>query len=217
MVWSDCNVMPLLLSCAGTVAYMAPEVLQKGAMAMPADVYSFAMLMLELWTGEIVYSGINSHQVALRQTLPCSSATAKATLSHYIKQHAAHQVKACCAQSSCAQRNCKWPRMAGPALGQLSGPLLVLSGHRSPCVVHILGHERNDRAAPELGFRIRRCCSRCSPGRSRPCRTTCRPAYRALLGQCWATDPAARPKIQAVLPQLCTMLEELRTQQATLF
>ena len=50
-------------SCAGTVAYMAPEVLQKGAMAMPADVYSFAMLMLELWTGCIVYSGINSHQV----------------------------------------------------------------------------------------------------------------------------------------------------------
>jgi hypothetical protein len=42
---------------------MAPEVLQKGAMAMPADVYSFAMLMLELWTGEIVYCGINSHQV----------------------------------------------------------------------------------------------------------------------------------------------------------
>ena len=50
----------------GTVAYMAPEVLQKGAMAMPADVYSFAMLMLELWTGEIVYSGINSHQVGAR-------------------------------------------------------------------------------------------------------------------------------------------------------
>ncbi len=44
---------------------MAPEVLQKGAMAMPADVYSFAMLMLELWTGEIVYSRINSHQVVL--------------------------------------------------------------------------------------------------------------------------------------------------------
>ena len=44
---------------------MAPEVLQKGAMAMPADVYSFAMLMLELWTGEIVYSRINSHQVLL--------------------------------------------------------------------------------------------------------------------------------------------------------
>ena len=48
---------------------MAPEVLQKGAMAMPADVYSFAMVMLELWTGEIVYSGINSHQV---DSLPIS-------------------------------------------------------------------------------------------------------------------------------------------------
>lgn len=47
---------------------MAPEVLQKGAMAMPADVYSFAMLMLELWTGEIVYSGINSHQAGLSAT-----------------------------------------------------------------------------------------------------------------------------------------------------
>ena len=53
---------------------MAPEVLQKGAMAMPADVYSFAMLMLELWTGEIVYSGINSHQV----TVICQA--------HYIPQ-----------------------------------------------------------------------------------------------------------------------------------
>ena len=58
--WSTCGK---AVSCTGTVAYMAPEVLQKGAMAMPADVYSFAMLMLELWTGEIVYSGINSHQV----------------------------------------------------------------------------------------------------------------------------------------------------------
>ena len=38
-------------------------------MAMPADVYSFAMLMLELWTGEIVYCGINSHQV---DSLPIS-------------------------------------------------------------------------------------------------------------------------------------------------
>ncbi|CAK0758375.1 hypothetical protein CVIRNUC_002615 [Coccomyxa viridis] len=107
----------------GTVAYMAPEVLQKGAMAMPADVYSFAMLMLELWTGEIVYSGINSHQVLFQ----------------------------------------------------------VFSGQKPP--------------VPD----------------DMP------PGYRALLGQCWATDPAARPKIQAVLPQLCSMLEELRTQQATLF
>lgn len=49
---------------AGTVAYVAPEVLQRGIMAMPADVYSYSMLMLELWNGERVYNGINSHQVS---------------------------------------------------------------------------------------------------------------------------------------------------------
>lgn len=32
-------------------------------MAMPADVYSFSMLMLELWTGELIYKGVNTHQV----------------------------------------------------------------------------------------------------------------------------------------------------------
>lgn len=42
--------------------------LQRGVMTMPADVYSFAMLMLELWVGDIVYKGINSHQVRTRHT-----------------------------------------------------------------------------------------------------------------------------------------------------
>jgi hypothetical protein len=49
---------------AGTVAYVGPEVLQRGAIAMPADVYSFAMLLMELWTGDIMYKGINYHQVS---------------------------------------------------------------------------------------------------------------------------------------------------------
>lgn len=52
----------LRLCLAGTIAYVAPEVLQTGAMGMPADVYSFAMLMLELWKGELVYRGVNTHQ-----------------------------------------------------------------------------------------------------------------------------------------------------------
>ena len=50
---------------AGTIAYVAPEVLQIGSMARPADVYSFAMLLLELWEGELVYRGVNTHQVYL--------------------------------------------------------------------------------------------------------------------------------------------------------
>jgi hypothetical protein len=52
----------LRLCLAGTIAYVAPEMLQTGAMGMLADVYSFAMLMLELWKGELVYRGVNTHQ-----------------------------------------------------------------------------------------------------------------------------------------------------------
>ncbi len=43
---------------------MAPEVLQRGVVAMPADVYSYSMLMLELWEGEPVYKDVNMHQVS---------------------------------------------------------------------------------------------------------------------------------------------------------
>jgi hypothetical protein len=42
---------------------MSPEVFQDGALAMPADVYSFSMLMLELWTGEPIFKGDSLHQV----------------------------------------------------------------------------------------------------------------------------------------------------------
>jgi hypothetical protein len=43
------------------------------------------------------------------------------------------------------------------------------------------------------------------------------PSYRAVLAQCWATDPSARPKFHEVLPQLCEMLDAIRTQSAPLF
>ena len=111
--------MASLLPCAGTVAYMAPEVLQKGAMAMPADVYSFAMLMLELWTGEIVYSGINSHQVTLCRTpllLPCGCAAAQR---REARQRTVIMGRPA-APSSCAYGTCKWSHPAEAASGQLS-------------------------------------------------------------------------------------------------
>lgn len=43
------------------------------------------------------------------------------------------------------------------------------------------------------------------------------PGYRAVLAQCWATDPSARPKINEILPQLCDMLNATRMQTAPLF
>ena len=45
---------------------MSPEVLQRGCISKPGDVYSFAMLMLEVWTGEVLYRGILYHQVGLQ-------------------------------------------------------------------------------------------------------------------------------------------------------
>ena len=43
------------------------------------------------------------------------------------------------------------------------------------------------------------------------------PSYRAVLAQCWATDPSARPKISEILPQLCDMLNAIRTQTMPMF
>ena len=50
---------------------MAPEVLQMGSLSMSADVYSFAMIMLELWTGEAIYKDIPAHQARCRPCLSC--------------------------------------------------------------------------------------------------------------------------------------------------
>ncbi len=48
----------------GSVPYLAPEVLQRGEVAKPADVYSFAVLLLELWCGRVAYAGENVHGVS---------------------------------------------------------------------------------------------------------------------------------------------------------
>ena len=48
---------------AGTAAYMAPELLQKGKMTRAADVYSFAMIMVELFTCKRLFEGLAQQQV----------------------------------------------------------------------------------------------------------------------------------------------------------
>ena len=42
-------------------------------------------------------------------------------------------------------------------------------------------------------------------------------SYKAVLAQCWATDPSERPRFQAVLPQLCSILDGVRQQSSPLF
>ena len=50
---------------------MAPELLQKGKMTRAADVYSFAMIMVELFTCKRLFEGLAQQQVP-SCTLPIS-------------------------------------------------------------------------------------------------------------------------------------------------
>lgn len=43
---------------------MAPEVLQNGQVTKRADMYSFAVLLLEMWTGKAAYGDENYHSVS---------------------------------------------------------------------------------------------------------------------------------------------------------
>ena len=47
----------------GTAAYMAPELLQAGKMTRACDVYSFAMIMVELFTCRRLFEGLQQQQV----------------------------------------------------------------------------------------------------------------------------------------------------------
>jgi serine/threonine protein kinase len=47
---------------AGTVSYCAPELLKQGKLTKAADVYSFAMMMWEIYTGTALFRGLNSSQ-----------------------------------------------------------------------------------------------------------------------------------------------------------
>ena len=62
----------LKIVCAGSLPFVAPEVLQNGELAKSADMYSFAVMLLEMWTGRGAYADENYHSVST--TNCCSSA-----------------------------------------------------------------------------------------------------------------------------------------------
>ena len=69
--WRNAGYVPMtettvdLLSvlCPGTVSYCAPELLKEGKLTKAADVYSFAMIMWEMYSGTALFRGMNSSQV----------------------------------------------------------------------------------------------------------------------------------------------------------
>ena len=64
-LWLDCK--PTSVSAcprvrAGTIAYMSPELLQHGRLTKLNDVYSFAMLLIELWSSKRLFQGLSQQQ-----------------------------------------------------------------------------------------------------------------------------------------------------------
>jgi serine/threonine protein kinase len=47
------------MTLVGTPAYMAPEVINQNRYSEKADVYSFGIVLGELWNGEVPYSDID--------------------------------------------------------------------------------------------------------------------------------------------------------------
>ena len=45
------------------MSYCAPELLKEGKLTKAADVYSFAMIMWEMYSGTALFRGMNSSQV----------------------------------------------------------------------------------------------------------------------------------------------------------
>ena len=60
------------LACAGTVSYCAPELLKEGKLTKAADVYSFAMMMWEMYSGTALFRGMNSSQVRRHNSISYS-------------------------------------------------------------------------------------------------------------------------------------------------
>jgi serine/threonine protein kinase len=72
-------VSSVVMTCVGTPTFMAPEVLSGDNYAASADVYSFAMVMYEIYTGKEPFADVQSLQLAgkviggLRPDVPSST------------------------------------------------------------------------------------------------------------------------------------------------
>ena len=55
------------------MSYCAPELLKEGKLTKAADVYSFAMMMWELFSATPLFRGLNSSQVGIAGTVKSNS------------------------------------------------------------------------------------------------------------------------------------------------
>ena len=88
-MWTHFSVLRHLteaIATAGTVSYQPMEVLHDGRVTRASDVYSFGMIMLEMFTGVPAFEGYSSSQVS-----PCLLTLCCALASPLLSQAAAHR------------------------------------------------------------------------------------------------------------------------------
>ena len=66
MPMTETTIDLLSVLCPGTVSYCAPELLKEGKLTKAADVYSFAMIMWEMYSGTALFRGMSSSQVGFQ-------------------------------------------------------------------------------------------------------------------------------------------------------
>jgi len=162
------------------------EVLSESRVSRASDVYSFGMMMLELYTCKPLFPGLGHFQVRAASARSCFAAALPACLASALRT---------CQLSTC--------RVAWPAgyRAHFAGrhALALATGQRGPESV----------CRPERGTAARRnrlsCVARAqvlymSVKRLRPDVPEDMPAgYRALMESCWAFEPAERPTFRDML------------------
>lgn len=69
LVWC---VSPGVTSLRGTLPWMAPEIIKAPhTVNEKADIYSFGVIMWELWTGQEPFEGLHLHALLHQMTSPC--------------------------------------------------------------------------------------------------------------------------------------------------
>ncbi len=56
----------------GTVTFMPPEALTTGSLLPSSDIYSFGVILLQLWTGALPYQGCNFAQIIFQTSQGCT-------------------------------------------------------------------------------------------------------------------------------------------------
>ncbi|GAX84276.1 hypothetical protein CEUSTIGMA_g11698.t1 [Chlamydomonas eustigma] len=226
-------------SSARSVLYTPPEVLEdpNSLRAASGDVYAFAMVLLELFTRKMPFSGANEGQIwqwvvhGKRPSIPVS--TAPSTISITSQQQEVLQMKSCNiaavlndeANGLLGGRSCN---SLAEACGQECQNLLALSRDMNSCRGRQLD-VINQQSMPSQSSKVnvQSNTSRPEATAAKAASTTSNPndgvrrverfndrdmvplSVASLIKRCWSQAPNNRPTFQAISAELIAVVREL--------